>query len=83
MKKARLASSQCIKWGDPNHIKKDCTNAWKPTKGHKKIIKKGKDKAVKVSAITAIVDVVPEPISYCRFISEDWLDFEVAELDTQ
>jgi len=25
MKKARMASSQCIKCGDPNHIKKDCT----------------------------------------------------------
>ena len=27
MKKAWMASSQCIKCGDPNHIKKDCTNA--------------------------------------------------------
>jgi len=27
MKKARMASSQCIKCGDPSHIKKDCTNA--------------------------------------------------------
>jgi len=32
MKKARMASSKCIKCGDPNHIKKDCTHAWKPTK---------------------------------------------------
>jgi len=27
MKRARMASSQCIKCGDPNLIKKDCTNA--------------------------------------------------------
>jgi len=30
-----------------------------------------------MSAITAIVDVVPEPISYGRIISENELDFEV------
>jgi len=36
MKKAWMASSQCIKCGDPNHIKEDCTNAWKPTKEEKK-----------------------------------------------
>jgi len=36
-----------------------------------------------VSAITAIVDVPPEPISYGRINSEDELDFEVDELDTQ
>jgi hypothetical protein len=83
MKKARMASSQCIKCGDPNHIKKDCTNAWKVDKEVKKEEKKGKEKAAKVSAITATVDVVPEPISYGRIISEDELDFEVDELDTQ
>jgi hypothetical protein len=83
MKKARMASSQCIKCGDPNHIKKDCTNAWKPTKEEKKKTEKGKAKAAKVSAITATVHVVPEPISYGRIISEDKLDFEVNELDAQ
>ena len=36
-----------------------------------------------MSAITATVNVVPEPISYGRIISEDKLDFEVGELDTQ
>jgi len=83
MEKARMASSQCIKCGDPNHIKKDCTNAWKPTKEEKKKADKGKEKAAKVSAITATVDVVPEPISYGRIISKDELDFEGDELDTQ
>ena len=83
MKKARMASSQCIKCGDPNHIKKDCTNPWKPTKEEKKKVEKGKEKAAKVSAIKAIVDVVPEPISYGRIVSEDELDFEVDELDAQ
>jgi len=78
-----MASSQCIKCGDPNNIKKGCTNAWKPTKEEKKKADKGKEKAAKVSAITATVDVVPEPISYGRIISEDKLDFEVDELDTQ
>jgi len=66
MKKARMTSSQCIKCGDPNHIKKDCTNAWKPTKEEKKKPDKGKDKAAKLSAIMAIVDVVPKPITYSR-----------------
>jgi len=42
MEKARMASSQCIKCGDPNHIKKDYTNAWKPTKEEKKKADKGK-----------------------------------------
>jgi len=83
MKKARMAFSQCIKCSDPKHIKKDCTNAWKPTKEEKKKADKGKEKAAKVSAITATVDVVPEPISYGPFISEDELDFEVDDLDTQ
>ena len=83
MKKERMASSQCIKCGDPNHIKKDCTNAWKPTKEEKKKTEKGKEKAAKVSAITATVDVAPKPISYARNISEDKLDFKVDELDTQ
>jgi len=83
MKKARMASSQRIKCGDPNHIKKDCTNAWKPTKEEKKKTETGKGNAAKVSAITATVDVVPEPISYGRIISEDELDFKVDELDTQ
>jgi len=63
MKKARMASSQCIKCGNPNHNKKDCTNAWKPTKEENKKVDKGKEKAAKLSAITATVDVVPEPIS--------------------
>ena len=83
MKKVRMVSSQCIKCGDPNHIKKDCTNAWKPIKEGKKKAEKGKKKAAKVSAILATVDVVPEAISYSRIISEDKLDFEVDELDTQ
>jgi len=83
MKKALMAFSQCIKCGDRNHIKKDWTNAWKPTKEKKNKADKGKEKAAKVSAITATVDVAPEPISYCRIISEDELDFEVDELDTQ
>jgi len=78
-----MASSMCIKCGDPNHIKKDCTNAWKPTKEEKKKTEKGKEKAAKVSTITATVDVVPEPIFYGHIISEDKLDFEVDELDTQ
>jgi len=81
MKKAWLASSQCIKCCDPNHIKKDWTNTWKPTKQKKKD-DKGKEKTAKVSVITATADVVPEPISYGRIISEDELDFEVDELDT-
>jgi len=78
-----MGFSQCIKCGDPNHIKKDWTNAWKPTNEEKKKTEKGKDKAAKVSAITAIVDVVPDPISYGLIISEDELDFEVDESDTQ
>jgi len=83
IKKVRIASSQCIKCGGPNHIKKDCTNAWKPTKEDKKKSEKVKEKAAKMSAITATVDVVPEPISYSHIILEDELDFEVDELDTQ
>jgi len=83
MKKAWMASSQCIKCGNPNHIKKDCKNAWKPTKEEKKKADKGKEKAVKVSAITVTVDVVPELISYGRIIFEDELEFKVDELDTQ
>jgi len=83
MKKAGMASSQCIKYGDPNHIKKDCTNAWKPTKEEKKKANEGKEKAAKASVTTATVDVAPVPISYGRIISEDELDFEVDELDIQ
>jgi len=83
MKKPRMTSSQCMKCGGPNHIKKDCTNAWKPTKEEKKKTEKGKEKAAKMFAITEIVDVLVEPISYGRIISEDELDFEVDELDTQ
>jgi len=83
MKKARMESSQCIKCSDTNYITKDCTNAWKPTKEKKKKSEKGKEKAAKVSAITATVDVVPEPMSLDHIISEDELDFEVDELDTQ
>jgi len=49
----------------------------------KKTADKGKEKSAKVFAITATVDVVPSPISYSRIISEDELDFEVDELDTQ
>ena len=60
MKKAWMASSQYIKCGDDNRIKKNCTNAWKPTKEEKKKADKGKQKAAKVSAISATVDVVPE-----------------------
>jgi len=78
-----MASLQCNKCGDPNHIKKDCTNPWKPTKEGKKKADKGKKKAVKVPVITAIVDLVPEPISFGRVISEVELNFEVDELDTQ
>jgi len=83
MKKARMASSQCIKGGDSNHIKKDYANAWKPTKDKKKKPEKGNENAAKVSAIAAIVVVVPEPISCRRINSEDELDIEVDELDTQ
>jgi len=83
MKMAWMASSQCIKCGDPNHIKKDCTNACKLAKEEKKKTGKGKERAAKVSAITATVDVVSEPIYYGRIISEDELDLEVDELDTQ
>ena len=57
MKKARMVSSQCIKCADPNYIKKDSSNAWKPTKEEKKKTEKGKEKAAKVSAITATVDI--------------------------
>jgi len=42
MKKAWMASSQYIKCGDDNRIKKNCTNAWKPTKEEKKKADKGK-----------------------------------------
>ena len=83
MKKARMASSQYIRCGDPNHIKKDCTNDGNSTKEDKKKTEKGKKKAAKVSTIMATVDVVPESISYGRIISEDKLDFEVDELDIQ
>jgi len=41
------------------------------------------EKAARLSAITATVNVVPEPISYGRMISEDKLDLKVDELDTQ
>jgi len=82
MKKAQMASSQYIKCGNPNQIEKDCTNTWKPTKEEKKKADKGKENYAMVSAITAKVDVVPEPISYGCIISEDELDFEVDELDT-
>jgi len=78
-----MASSQCMKCGDPNHIKEDYTKVWKPTKEEKKTADKGKEKVAKWSAITATVDVVPEPISYDRISSEDKLDFAVDELDTQ
>jgi len=77
IKKPQMASSQCIKCGDPNHIKKDCTNVWKATKEDKKKTEKGKKKAAKVSAITGTVEIVSELISYSRIISEDELDFEV------
>jgi len=40
-------------------------------KGEKKKADKGKEKAAKVSAIMATVNVVPELISYGRIISED------------
>jgi len=83
MKMARMASSQRIKCGDPNHIKKDCTNSWKPTKEEKKKADKGQEKAAKVSTIKPTVDVVPEPISCGSIISEDELDFEVDELHTK
>jgi len=83
MKKPRMASSQYIKCGDPNHINKACTNAWKPTEDDKKKTEKAKEKTAKVSAITVTVYVVPEPISYGRIILEDELDLEVDELDTQ
>jgi len=76
MKKARMASSQCIKCGDPNKTKKNCTNPWKSTKEEKKKADKGKEKAAKVSAIMAIVDVVSETISYGNIISEYDLDSE-------
>ena len=82
MKKARWASSPCIKCCDPNRIKKNCTNSWRPTKEEKKKADKGKEKAAKVSAIKTTVDVVPEPISHGRIISEDELDFVADELDT-
>ena len=36
-----------------------------------------------MSAIMATLNIVPEPISYGRIISEEELDFEVDELDTQ
>jgi len=77
-----MPSSQCIKCGDPNHIKKDCTNAWKPTKEDEKNSEERKEKAAKVSALIATVDVSTEPISHGRIISEDELDFEVDESDT-
>jgi hypothetical protein len=83
MRKALMASSKYIKCCDSNHIKKDYTNAWKPDTEVKTEQKKGKEKAVKVSAIMAIVDILPEPISYSHIISEDELDFEVNELDAQ
>jgi len=83
MKKARRASSQCIKCSDPDHIKKDCANASKPTKEEKKRADKGKEMAVKVSAITVTLDVAPEPSFYGRIISDNELDFEVDELHTQ
>jgi len=78
-----MVYSQCIKCGNSNHIKKDYTDAWKPTKEGKKKTEKGKEKALQVPAITATVDIVPEPISYGHILSEDELDFEVDELDTQ
>ena len=83
MKKARMASLQCIKCGDHNHIKKDCTNAWDPTKEQKKKADKGKEKAAKMSVIRVIVDVASKPVSYGCIISEDKLDLEVDELGTQ
>jgi len=83
MKNVHMASSQCIKCGDPNHIKNGYTNAWKPTKEETKKADMGKEKAVKVSAIMVTVDIVPEPISCGQIISEDELDFVADELDTQ
>jgi len=43
----------------------------------------GKEKVAKVSGIMATVELVPEPISYSHITSEDELDLEVDELDTQ
>jgi len=83
MKMAQIASSQCSKCGDPNYIKKNCTNVWKPTKEKKKKTEKGKEKVAKVSTITVTLDVVPNPISYDRIITEDEVYFEVDELDPQ
>ena len=82
MEKARMLFSQCIKCGDPNHIEKDCTTDWKPTKEEKKKADKRKEKAAKVSSIMVTEDVFTEPISCGRIISEDALDFQVDELDT-
>jgi len=45
--------------------------------------REGEGEAAKVSAITATVYILPEPISYACIVSEDELDFEVDELDTE
>jgi len=82
MKKAWMAASQCIKCGDLNHIKMNCTNIWDSTKEEKKKADKGKVKATKVCVIRATLDVVSMPISYSRMISGDELDFKVDELDS-
>jgi len=81
-KKARMVSSQCIKCGDPNQIKKNCGKAWKTTKEEQKKADKGKEKAAKVTAITATVNLAFHPIAYGHIIYEDELDFEVDKLDT-
>jgi len=78
-----MTCSQSIKCRDPHHIKKEFTNAWKPTKEEKRKGEKGKEKAAKLSAIKVKVNAVPEPISYGHIILEDKLDFQVDELDTQ
>jgi len=83
MKKAQMASSQWIKCVDPNHIKKDSTNARIPTKEDKEKTEKGNEKEAKVSGMMAMVHIVPKSIFCGRIISKDELDFEVDKLDTQ
>jgi len=52
-------------------------------KEEKKKSDKRKEKAAKVSATMATVDIVPEPIFSGPIILEDGLNFEVNELDMQ
>jgi len=80
MRQARMKEGQCIKCGSKDHIKKDCTAAWKAmaeekSKGKEKDKMDNKKVAVTQAADDLIYSVI-SPVSFGRIISEDELDYE-------